>query len=81
VRVAVRLFASLTDLAGAASLTVELDDEATVGDLWEALARDHPALADIGYRPLVACDLRYAGWDDLLRDVREVAFLPPVSGG
>jgi molybdopterin converting factor small subunit len=45
------------------------------------LVARHPALDAIGYRPLVACDLEYSSWDRALDGVREVAFLPPVSGG
>ena len=40
-----------------------------------------PALRNLDYRPLVACDLSYADWDAALDGVAEVAFLPPVSGG
>jgi molybdopterin converting factor small subunit len=30
---------------------------------------------------MAACDREYATWDRPLAGVREVAFLPPVSGG
>lgn len=79
--VSVRLFATLADLAGARELDVELADDATVESLWALLGRRHPRLGELDYRPLVACDMEYAGWDATLAGVREVAFLPPVSGG
>ena len=52
-----------------------------VEGLWALLLERHPALGELGFKPLVACDLDYADWDRKLDGVREVAFLPPVSGG
>jgi len=80
-KVDVLLFASLADRAGTASETVELPPGADVAALWEALVARHPALDAAGYRPMAACDREYAEWDRRLDGVREVAFLPPVSGG
>jgi molybdopterin converting factor small subunit len=79
--VEVRYFASLAQHAGRSRESVELRDDADVTALWRTLQQRHPGLADIGFRPLVACDLNYAGWDDTLAGVHEVAFLPPFSGG
>jgi len=80
-RVEVRFFASLTDLVGRAAESCDVAADAAVEDLWRQLVERHPRLGGLSYRPLVACDLDYAGWDRPLRGVREVAFLPPVSGG
>jgi molybdopterin synthase sulfur carrier subunit len=79
--VEVRYFASLAQRAGCAKETVEVQDGADVAALWQVLERRHPELAGVGFRPLAACDLTYADWDRRLDGVREVAFLPPVSGG
>ncbi len=79
--VAVRYFASLTDRSGCGLETVEVAPGADVMALWSRLVTLHPALGEIGYRPMAACDLEYTGWDHPLDGVREVAFLPPVSGG
>ena len=76
-----RLFASLSEKAGRAEGTVQVSGNATVRDVWDELAGQFPALADTGFVPMVACDMEYAGWDSSLKDVSEVAFLPPVSGG
>lgn len=76
-----RLFASLSEKAGATEGMVTLPENATVRDLWGELVSRFPALADTGFVPLVACDMEYAGWDSSLEDVAEVGFLPPVSGG
>jgi len=81
VTIEVRFFASLADCAGGSVESVEVDDAASVRGLWEILVARHPDLGAIGYRPMVACDAAYADWDAPLCGVREVAFLPPVSGG
>jgi molybdopterin converting factor small subunit len=79
--VEVRYFASLALSVGCSRESVEIEDGADVSKLWTILEARHPTLARVGYRPLVACDLTYAGWDRPLAGVREVAFLPAVSGG
>jgi molybdopterin synthase sulfur carrier subunit len=84
-RVTVRLFAQLRDLAGASDLDCTLESTsangARVEDVWRALLRDHPALASFGRAMSVAVNLDYARMDAPVRDGDEVAFLPPVSGG
>ena len=81
VKVEVRYFASLAELTGCASEAMELEPGCDVRELWAALVQRHPALGRLSYRPLVACDLSWTGWDTALDGVGEVAFLPPVSGG
>jgi molybdopterin converting factor subunit 1 len=80
-RVEVRYFASLAERTGCASELVGIEDGTDVERLWAELVARHPALRSIGYRPLVACDRSYVDWKHELSDVREIAFLPPVSGG
>ena len=77
----VRWFASLVERSGCATEQVELPAGSDVAALWAQLVRRHPPLAECGFRPLVACDRVYSAWDRSLEGVREVAFLPPVSGG
>ncbi len=80
-RVKVRLFAQLRDLAGHSDLDCTVGDEAAVADVWRALVRDHPALASFTRAMSTAVNLEYARLDTPVRDGDEVAFLPPVSGG
>lgn len=77
----VRLFASLADAVGERSLSIEMPAGSVVEQLWEELSKAHPAIATSGVKPLVACDMEYADWSQTLDGVKEVAFLPPVSGG
>jgi len=81
VDVHVLYFASLVERSGRRAELVEVDPAATVETLWRALESRHPALAGLPYRPLAACDQVWADWDAPLASVREVAFVPPVSGG
>ena len=78
----VRLFAMLRERAGTDSLTIELEDGATVRDAITAVERE-PALGDVIARmPIVmAVNREYAPEDCTLSEGDEVALIPPVSGG
>jgi molybdopterin converting factor subunit 1 len=77
----VRFFASLVDTTGVARDRVELPAGSDVSALWNTLIERYPALETTRIRPLVACDMEYSSWDTNLDGTREVAFLPPLSGG
>jgi molybdopterin converting factor subunit 1 len=80
-RVKVRLFAQLRDLAGSGDLDCTVDESARVQDVWRALVHDHPGLASFTRAMSTAVNLEYARLDTPVREGDEVAFLPPVSGG
>lgn len=80
-RVTVRLFARLRDIAGAAQLTRELPAGATAELLWSTLAEEHAGLAAYRDAVSVAVNAEYSKMSRPLADGDEVAFLPPVSGG
>jgi molybdopterin converting factor subunit 1 len=80
-RVTVRLFARLREIAGAAELTRELSPGATIAAVWRQLAGEFPELAQYERAVSSAVNADYARMDHVLRDGDEVAFLPPVSGG
>jgi MoaE-MoaD fusion protein len=76
VRVVVRLFAGLRERAGTNRRGLDLDDGATVEDVWPAL--------DLGDEPaglLYAVNRTYADRGQTLSEGDEVALIPPVSGG
>jgi MoaE-MoaD fusion protein len=79
-RVTVRTFAILRELA-ADRVALELRSGGTVEEAWALMVERHPALAP--HRPFAraAHNGAYAGWDVVLAEDDEVAFLPPVSGG
>jgi molybdopterin converting factor subunit 1 len=75
-RIGVRLFAGLRELAGTRATEVELPEGATAGDVWQAL--------ELGSEPpglLIAVNKSYVGRDSVLVPGDEVALIPPVSGG
>lgn len=89
----VRVYATLRDLLGEARLAVPTADKATVGDVLEALAQGHPALAeklwDANRNPkgyvtvlLNGRSIEYLqGADTPVSDTDVLALFPPVGGG
>jgi molybdopterin converting factor subunit 1 len=80
-RVTVRLFARLRDIAGAAELTRDVAPGSTIGTVWRQLASEYPGLAAYERAISTAVNADYARMDRVLGEGDEVAFLPPVSGG
>jgi molybdopterin converting factor subunit 1 len=81
VRVRVRLFATQRELAGTREVGLELGDDATVADAWEALVARFPALAPGRDFVRFARNGAYADEATSLAEGDEVAMIPPVSGG
>ena len=80
-RITVRLFARLRDIAGAAELTREAPPGATVASVWRDLVAEFPELGKYERSMSSAVNTDYARMDQGVGDGDEVAFLPPVSGG
>ena len=80
-RVTVRLFARLRDIAGTAELTRDIAPGATIRSVWRQLAGEYPELVQYERSISSAVNADYARMDQVLREGDEVAFLPPVSGG
>ena len=76
VRIVIRLFAGLREQGGTSRRELELNDGATVADVWPALG--------LGVEPsglLYAVNRVYAEGETELAEGDEVALIPPVSGG
>jgi len=80
-RVTVRLFARLRDLAGSGELVRDVAAPATVRSVWQELVGDMPALEEYERTMSVAVNADYAKMSAAVSDGDEVAFMPPVSGG
>ena len=80
-RVTVRLFARLRDLAGAGELVRDVEGPATVQSVWKALVAEMPSLGEYERTMSVAVNADYSRMSAAVNDGDEVAFLPPVSGG
>jgi MoaE-MoaD fusion protein len=76
VRVVVRLFAGLRELAGTGRRDLELPADASVGEIWPELG-----LGDEPPGLLYAVNKEYAETSQPLSEGDEVALIPPVSGG
>jgi len=86
-----KLFADLAETAGGKTVTVTVDDDATVGDALSALLAAHPDLRDrVRDGDGVAADvnllvdgeeLRGDALERPLSSDDELALFPPVSGG
>ena len=80
-RVTVRLFARLRDIAGSAELARDVPAGATARDVWRALVAEFPEMARYDSSISTAVNADYAKMGTSLVERDEVAFLPPVSGG
>jgi molybdopterin converting factor subunit 1 len=80
-RVTVRLFARLRDIAGSGDWLREAPSGATVADVWRALVAEFPEMAAYESSMSSAVNADYARMTAKIADGDEIAFLPPVSGG
>ena len=80
-RVTVRLFARLRDIAKSGDLSRDVPAGATVADVWRGLVAEFPEMARYESSISSAVNADYARMNAAIADGDEVAFLPPVSGG
>ena len=80
-RVTVRLFARLRDIAGTAEMSRDVEPGATIGAVWQQLAGEFPELAAYERSISAALNADYARMNAEVHDGDEIGFLPPVSGG
>lgn len=77
----IRLGSSIAHFAYAPMLRLELRDGATVAELYERLAADHPELAPALRSALPVVGGEHAARGQALAHGDEVALLAPVAGG
>jgi len=80
-RVTVRLFARLRDIAGSGEMPREIPPGATIATVWRQLTGEFPDLSAYERSMSSALNADYARMDAEVHDGDEIAFLPPVSGG
>jgi molybdopterin synthase catalytic subunit len=80
-KVTALLFARIREQAGRDRVELELAPGSTVADAYAELVRFHPALDASRQAVRPAVNQEFAGWEDLLAEGDQVAFIPPVSGG
>ena len=80
-RVNVRLFAGLRELAGADTLALDVTEPATVATVWQATTVAAPALVPFERAISCAVNAAFSRMSQSVSEGDDVAFLPPVSGG
>jgi molybdopterin converting factor subunit 1 len=80
-RVTVRLFARLRELAERETFPCEVGAHATVADVWREASIAYPPLAAFRSSVSPAVNADFAPWAARVHEGDEIAFLPPVSGG
>lgn len=80
-RVTVRLFARLRELAGAELLVVDVAEPATAKSVWQSVATAKPALLPFASAVSCAINANFSRMSQPIAEGDDVAFLPPVSGG
>src|SRR5438552_800810 len=76
-----KLFATLRERARTSELSREFPEGVTVGEIWQQLLQDFPALGGHHDGVAFAVNQEYVQQDFRPRNDDEVAFIPPVSGG
>jgi molybdopterin synthase catalytic subunit len=76
-----KFFATLRERARTSEMHREFPDGITVGEIWQQLGSEFPALAAHRDRVAFAVNHEYVDGQYRPRNDDEVAFIPPVSGG
>ena len=77
-QISVKYFASLREIIGEADDSMEVEDNATVKDVWQSILSKHQI--DIE-QVMMTVNHEYVKPDYILKTGDEVAFFPPVTGG
>lgn len=80
-KVEVKIFAAVREVAGRESVSLELPAQATVADVRTALAEHFPQAAGLLQSASFAINQEYAADGVSIRPADEIACIPPVSGG
>ena len=77
----VLFFGAAAELAGTRETELEVEDGATIEEIWPLLVRLHPDLTPMRDTLAFAVNGAYARGEALVSAGDEIAVLPPVSGG
>ena len=79
--VEVLLFGAAADRAGTRKVQLDVEESATLAEVWPLLAERYPELSSMRDTLAFAVNGEYARMDEAVGPGDEVAVLPPVSGG
>ena len=80
-QIRIRYFASVRELMGTGTATIDLPDGSTVAEAFAALAGDNERAQRAFDHCLPMLNQEYVSKDRVLADGDELALIPPVSGG
>ena len=80
-QVTVQFHAQAVDLVGARDTALQIDDDATCGDVKRALVARHPELEGLASVSALASEREYLADSAPIGDQAALHFIPPVSGG
>ena len=80
-KVRVRFYSQLRDLAGAPELDINLSEKGTVADLLEKIYAKAPALRARDKSILVGAGVEFVGRNYEVKASDEISIMPPVQGG
>ncbi|NWF85441.1 MAG: molybdenum cofactor biosynthesis protein MoaE [Bryobacteraceae bacterium] len=80
-KIKVLFFGLVKDVTGKSEETLELQEGASLGDVFDHYAEIHPRLKPLSASILLAANHDFSPRSRKLAEDDEVAFLPPVSGG
>lgn len=77
----IRLFAGLAERIGSRTVSLELSEPATVGQIRASLEEKYPEVQHELGTALAAVNQSYASDDAVVKATDEIAWIPPVGGG
>lgn len=80
-RIEVRLFAAAAQAVQARSVIIEVEPPATLADLVDKLAESYPQLQPLLGISRWAIDCDFVPLETTIGEQKEIAMIPPVSGG
>jgi sulfur-carrier protein len=80
-KIRVRFYSQLRDLAGRPELEIELPDDAKINDLLQELYREKPALRSRDNSMLIGAGVEFVDRNYSLKSGEEISIMPPVQGG
>ncbi|AFY37111.1 thiamine S protein [[Leptolyngbya] sp. PCC 7376] len=81
INISVKLFAIYQETYQQEQLTLQLDDQATVGTLADKIFNAHPELEQWRSVTRYGVNMEFVDENTTLQDGDEVVLIPPVSGG
>ncbi len=80
-KVKVELFSVFRDAVGEKEIEFEINDDATIKDLLEAMAEKYPAIKKYIKFAVISKNYKWAKETEILKEGDIIAIFPPIGGG